>query len=72
MLPQVLILLMAVQENKNKVRPVLEYRKLDQRVDTFMAFMTSAEVCPYKPREWRQKGDNLFENLSTSHIHKSL
>lgn len=65
--PQVLILLMAVvQENKNKVRPVLDYRKLNQRVDAFMDFMTSAEVCPYKLREWRQKGDNLFENLSTS------
>ena len=50
--PKGLIPLMAVvQEQKQKVRPVLAYRELNGFVDV-------AEVCTQKLREWRQQGVN--------------
>ena len=52
-----LIPLMAVvQEQKQKVRPVLNYRELNGFVDAFTA---NAEVCAPKLREWRQQGVNV-------------
>ena len=55
--PKGLIPLMAVvQEQKQKVRPVLDYRELNGFVDAFTA---NAEVCAQKLREWRQQGVNL-------------
>ena len=46
-----LILLMAVlQKNKQKVRPVMDYRELNEHVDAYTA---SADVCAQKLREWR-------------------
>ena len=49
--PKGLISLMAVmQEQKQKVRLVLDYRKLNGFVDAFTA---NAEVCTQKLREWR-------------------
>lgn len=50
-LPKGLIPLMAViQQNKDKVRPVLDYRELNEHVDTFTP---RADVCTQKLREWR-------------------
>ena len=55
--PKALIPLMAVvQQNKDKVRPVLDYRELNQYVDAFTA---DADVCASKLREWRQQGANV-------------
>ena len=52
-----LILLMAViQQNKGKVRPVLDFRELNTRVDAFTA---DADVCADKLREWRKQGVNV-------------
>ena len=49
--PKVLISLMAViQQNKQKVRPVLDYRELNDHVDLFTA---RADICTEKLREWR-------------------
>ena len=46
--------LMAVlQENKQKVRPVIDYRELNKQVDPYTA---GADVCAHKLREWRQQG----------------
>lgn len=55
--PKGLIPLMAViQQNKEKVRPVLDYRELNEHVDAFTAH---ADVCAQKLREWRQAGSNV-------------
>ena len=52
--PKGLIPLMAVvQEQKQKVRPVLDYRELNGFVDAFTA---NAEVCAHKLRQWRRQG----------------
>ena len=52
--PKGLISLMAVvQEQKQKVHPVFDYRELNGFVDAFTA---NAEVCTQKLREWRRKG----------------
>ena len=52
-----LIPLMAViQQNKQKVRPVLDYRELNDHMDQFM---TRADICTKKLREWRQRGSNV-------------
>ena len=55
--PKGLIPQMAVvQQNKSKVRPVMDYRELNQYVDTFMA---DADVCASKLRVWHQHGPNV-------------
>ena len=55
--PKGLIPLMAVvQEQKQKVRPVLDYRELNGFVDAFTA---TAEVCAQKLSEWRRQGGNV-------------
>ncbi|KAK4322347.1 hypothetical protein Pmani_006904 [Petrolisthes manimaculis] len=70
-----LIPLMAViQCNKGKVRPVLDFRELNTRVDTFTA---DADVCLDRLREWRRKGVNVsIIDLEKAYlqirIHKSL
>jgi len=52
-----LIPLMAVvQLNKAKVRPVMDYRELNQFVSSHTA---DGEVCSAKLRLWRKMGDNL-------------
>ena len=49
-----LIPLMAiVQQNKYKVRPVMDFRELNSHVDAFTA---NADVCADKIREWRRLG----------------
>ena len=52
----ILPLLAVVQENKNKVRPVLDYRELNSYVSSHTA---ESEVCGEKLRRWRKMGNNL-------------
>ena len=55
--PKGLIPLMAVpQENKGKVRPVLDFREVNSFVDTYTA---DVDVCSDKLREWRQMGSKV-------------
>ena len=52
-----LIPLMAVvQSNKNKVRPCLDFREVNDFVEVFTG---EADVCADKLREWRKFGENL-------------
>ena len=52
-----LIPLMAIiQQNKDKVQPVMDFRELNSHVDAFTA---SADVCADKIREWRRLGTNV-------------
>ena len=52
-----LIPLMAiVQQNKGKVRPVMDFRELNLHVEAFIA---SADVCADTIREWRPLGTNV-------------
>lgn len=53
-----LIPLMAVsQPNKNKVRPVLDYRELNQHIKSCPG--ADVDVCGEKLREWRQRGESV-------------
>ena len=55
--PKGLIPLMAVvQHSKAKVRPVMDYRELNNHVEAFTA---NADICANKLREWRQQGSNV-------------
>ena len=55
--PKGLIPLMAVvQENKAKVRPVLDFREMNTHVDAFTA---DVDVCSEKLREWRRTGEKV-------------
>ena len=63
-----------LQANKQKVRPVMDYRKLNKYVDAHTA---NADVCAQKLREWRQKGSNvamldLRQAYLQVHVDKSL
>ena len=52
-----LIPLMAiVQQNKDKVRPVMDFRELNSHVDDFTS---NADICADKIREWRRLGTNV-------------
>jgi len=52
-----LIPLMAVvQQNKARVRPVMDFRELNTHVDAFTA---SADVCADKLHEWRLQGTDV-------------
>ena len=70
-----LIPLMAiVQVNKDKVRPVMDFRELNSHVDAFTA---GADVCVDKLREWRRLGTNMsIVDLRRAylqlHVHESL
>lgn len=65
--PKGLIPLMAVvQENKQKVRPVLDFRELNAFVDPHTA---EADVCAEKLREWRREGVNVaILDLSSAYM----
>ena len=73
--PKDLIPLMAIlQENKQKVRPVMDYRELNEHVNAYMA---NADVCTQTMREWRQLGPqaaivDLHQAYLQIHIDKSL
>ena len=45
-----------MQEQRQKVCPVLDYRELNGFVDAFTA---NAEVCVQKLREWQRQGVNV-------------
>ena len=73
--PRGLIPLMAVcQKNKEKVRPVLDYRELNTHVDVFTG---KADVCRDKMQAWRRMGSNtaivdLRKAYLQVHVDKSL
>ena len=70
-----LIPLMAVvQQNKAKVRPVMDFRELNTHISEFTA---ESDVCAAKMREWRRHGTNVAtvdhkKAYLQIHIHKSL
>ena len=45
-----------IQQNKGKVRPVLDFRELNTRVDAFTA---DTDVSADRLREWRKQGVNV-------------
>lgn len=49
-------MLAVYHEHKDKVRPVLDYRELNQFVQSHTA---DSEVCPETLRKWRRMGDRL-------------
>lgn len=67
--------LMAVtQHNKNKVRPVFDFRELNSYLDAHTA---EADVCADKVREWRKRGQqvallDLRKAYLQIHVHPSL
>ena len=64
---EVVILLMAVvQEKKNKVRPVLDLRELNQFVE---CSEVDADACDEKLRSWRQKSEKLCVTGLTRCLH---
>ena len=73
--PKDLIPLMTIlQENKQKVRPVMDYRELNEHVNAYTA---NADVCAQTMREWRQQGPQaaVVDQRRTYlkiHIDKSL
>ena len=67
-------LMAVVQPNKGKVRPVLDFRELNQYVSSHTA---ESEVCSSKLRLWRKLGNNLAViDLSKAylqiHVHPDL
>ena len=55
-----------VQENKGKVRLVMDYRELNNFVDTHTA---NTDICAQKLRKWRQQGNNVVTlNLSRAYL----
>jgi hypothetical protein len=46
----------AIQQNKTKLRPVMNYREQNQFVSSYSAH---GDVCGQKLRVWRRMGDNL-------------
>lgn len=59
-------LLAVVQQNKGKVRPVLDFRELNTFVDAHTA---DADVCADKLREWRRQGVNVtMLDLSSAYM----
>ena len=63
-----------IQQNKQKVRPVFDYRELNDHVDPFTA---RADICTEKLREWWRAGSNAFvldlcKAYLQVHMHQSL
>ena len=59
-------LMVVVQKNKNKVRPVLDFRELNKHIEPFTA---NADVCADKLREWRRQGRNVaLVDLSKAYL----
>ena len=73
--PKGLIPLMAIlQESKQKVRPVMDYRELNEHVNAYTA---NADVCAQTMREWRRQGPkaaivDLRRAYLQIHVDKSL
>lgn len=53
----VIPLMAVIQENKAKVRPVMDYGELNQYVSSHTA---DSEICNQKLRNWRKLGNNVF------------
>ena len=49
-------LIAVIQQNKQRVRPVLPYRELN---DHLFPFTARADICTEKLREWRRAGSNV-------------
>uniref|UniRef100_A0A5S6QJ61 RNA-directed DNA polymerase n=1 Tax=Trichuris muris TaxID=70415 RepID=A0A5S6QJ61_TRIMR len=49
-------LMAVVQRNKSKVRPVMDFRELNDYIETHTA---DSDVCAQKLREWRRQGANV-------------
>ena len=67
-------LMAVVQQNKKKVRPVLDFRELNSHLD---AHTGEADVCAEKIREWRRQGRrvallDLRKAYLQIHVHQSL
>ena len=67
-------LMAVVQQNKKKVRPVLDFRELNSHVNVHTA---EADICAEKLREWRQRGYkvaliDLRKAYLQIHVHPSL
>lgn len=67
-------LMAVVQQNKQKVRPVLDFRELNTHLNLHTA---DADVCTEKIREWRRRGQevsliDLRKAYLQIHVHKSL
>ena len=63
-----------LQENKQKVRPVMDNRELNEHVNAYTA---NADVCSQTMREWRQQGPkaaivDLRRAYLQIHVDKSL
>ncbi|CDW57598.1 hypothetical protein TTRE_0000589001 [Trichuris trichiura] len=46
----------ATQRSKGTVRPVMDFRQLNEYIDNFTA---NSDVCAHKLREWRRQGTNV-------------
>ena len=56
-----------VQQNKDKVRPVMDFRELNSHVDELTE---NADVCAGKIREWRRLGTNVaIVDLRRAYLH---
>ena len=56
-----------IQQNKQKVRLVLDYRELNDHVDQFTAH---ADICTETLREWRRAGSNVSVlDLRKAYLH---
>ncbi|XP_043208454.1 uncharacterized protein LOC122374015 [Amphibalanus amphitrite] len=67
-------LMAVIQPNKDKVRPVMDFRELNEYLDSHTA---AADVCSEKIREWRRFGRNvslldLKDAYLQVHVSKSL
>ena len=67
-------LMAVVQQNKQKVRPVLDFRELNSHLNLHTA---DADVCSEKIREWRRRGQrvaliDLRKAYLQIHVHQSL
>ncbi len=67
-------LMAVVQQNKQKVRPVLDFRELNDHINLHTA---EADVCVEKIREWRRRGQrvsliDLRKAYLQIHVHQSL
>ena len=59
-------LMVVVQRNKGKVRPVLDFRELNTFIE---AFTTNTDACADKLRDWRQFGENVsIIDLSSAYM----
>ena len=66
--------MVVIQQNKQKVRPVLDFRELNDHMDPFTA---CADRCTEKLREWQRAGSNVSVlNLRKAYlqvrVHQSL